>query len=114
MDAGMSSFEQLFFRICFSFVILLLFMLFRGNLLLTRRKDAPFFLAIGFTYALFALCGLSAIAFGTPIPVSVSLVYTQPIFTALISQATGKEKVSRAKTAIIILGVFGAFFWFLV
>jgi DME family drug/metabolite transporter len=108
-DTGMSSFEQLLLRICFSFVILLVFMLFKDNIRLTAVSDAPFFLVIGFTYALFALCGLSALAFGTPIPVSVALVYTQPIFTALISQATGKERVSRDKTAIIFLGVIGAF-----
>jgi len=41
--------------------------------------------------------------------VAVALVYTQPLFTAVISQLTGKEKVSEAKAAVILLGVVGVF-----
>jgi len=108
-DTGTSSFEQLFFRLGFGLLILLVIMLYRRKLHLVERKDVPFFLAIGFTYALFTLSGLSAIAFGTPIPVAVALVYTQPLFTAVISQLTGKEKVSGAKAAVILLGVVGVF-----
>jgi len=84
-------------------------MLFRRKLQFTQRRDVPFFVAIGFTYALFTLSGLSAIVFGTPIPVAVALVYTQPVFTAVISQLTGKEVMSAAKAAVIFLGVVGAF-----
>jgi len=109
-DTGMSSFEQLFFRLVFSFLILTLAMLFRRRLLLTKKKDVPFFATIGFTYAFFALSGLSAIAFGTPIAVSVALVYTQPIFTAVIAFSTRKEKVTVVNAAVVVLGVAGAFF----
>jgi len=108
-NLGMSSFEQLFFRLGFGFLILFAVMLARRRLHLVKRKVLPFFMVIGCTYALFGLSGLSAIAFGTPIPVSVALVYTQPIFTAVISQATGKEKVSGSKTAVVLFGVAGAF-----
>lgn len=105
---GVSTFEQLSFRLGFGFLILLSLMLYRGKLRFIKRKHVLFFLRMGFVYALFTLSGLSAIAFGTPIPVAVSLVYTQPIFTAVISQLTGKEKVSTSKTAVILLGVIGA------
>jgi len=108
-DMGMSSFEQLFFRLGFGVLILFLIMLVRRRVRFAKRKDVRFFFAIGFTYALFALSGLSAVAFGIPIPVAVSLVYTQPVFTAAISQLTRKEKVSVARAAVILLGVFGAF-----
>jgi len=107
-DTGVSSFEQLFFRLGFGFLILLFIMTLRRKLHFTRRKNVPFFAAIGLTYALFTLSGLSAIAFGTPIPVAVALVYTQPIFTAAISRLTRKEKVSAAKTAVILLSIVGA------
>jgi len=107
--SGMSSFEQLLFRLSFALLILAIVMLPRRRLLLTKRKDVPFFVGIGFTYALFALSGLSAIAFDTPIAVSVALVYTQPIFTALISFVTGKEKATWIRIGIVLLGVFGAF-----
>jgi len=108
-NTGMSSFEQLFFRLGLGVLILLFVMLYRRKLRFTERKDVPFFAAIGLTYALFTLSGLSAIAFGTPIPVAVALVYTQPIFTAVISQLTGRERISTPKTMIILLGVVGAF-----
>jgi len=104
----MSTFEQLFFRLGFGFLILLFMMLYRHRLGFIKRRNLPFFLSLGFIYALFTLSGLSAIAYDTPIPVAVSLVYTQPIFTAVISQLTGKEKVSRTKTAVIFVGVVGA------
>jgi drug/metabolite transporter (DMT)-like permease len=106
---GMSSFEQLFFRLLLGLVILLAIMLFTKHVGIVKRKHLAFFAAIGFTYALFALSGLSAIAFDTPIPVSVALVYTQPVFTAVISQATGKERVTMVKASVIFVGVLGAF-----
>ncbi len=105
----MSSFEQLFFRLVFSILILLSMTVYKRRLSLAKWNDVPFFVAIGFTYAFFALSGLSAIAFGTPIAVSVALVYTQPIFTALISFTTRKERVSIANAAVVLLGVVGAF-----
>jgi len=108
-NTGMSTFEQLFFRLGFGFLILLFITLYGRKLHFAERKDVRFFASIGLTYALFTLSGLSAIAFGTPIPVAVALVYTQPIFTAVISQLTGKERVSGAKTVVILIGVIGAF-----
>lgn len=108
-NTGMSSFEQLFLRLGFGSAILFVVMRVRSRLHLVKRRDVPFFMAVGCTYALFGLSGLSAIAFGTPIPVSVALVYTQPIFTAVISQVTGKEKVSGGKTVVVLFGVVGAF-----
>jgi len=108
-NTGMSTFEQLIFRLGFGFLILLFITLYRRRLHFPGRKDVTFFISIGLTYALFTLSGLSAIAFGTPIPVAVALVYTQPIFTAVISRLAGKEKVSVAKAAMILLGVVGAF-----
>jgi len=108
-NTGMSTFEQLFFRLGFGFFIILLMMTYRRKLRFVKRKNVPFFLAIGFIYAMFTLSGLSAIAYDTPIPVSVALVYTQPLFTAAISQLTRREKLSPAKTGVIFLGVIGAF-----
>jgi len=108
-NTGMSSFEQLFFRLIFSIFILLSMTAYKRRLSLAKWNAVPFFVAIGFTYAFFALSGLSAIAFGTPIAVSVALVYTQPIFTALISFATRKERVSIANAAVVLVGVMGAF-----
>jgi drug/metabolite transporter (DMT)-like permease len=106
---GTSSFEQLFFCLLFSLLILLSTAVYGRRLRFAAMNDFPFFAAIGSTYAFFALSGLSAIAFGTPIAVSVALVYTQPIFTTVISFATGQEKPAPANVMVVLLGVVGAF-----
>ncbi len=107
--SGMSSFEQLFFRLNFGLLILFFILLLKRECRFIRAKDTPFFVAIGFIYSIFTLSGMSSIAFGTPIAVAVALIYTQPIFTAIISYMTGKEKVTPLRLGIIFLGVSGAF-----
>lgn len=109
-NSGMSSFEQLSFRLGFGLLILLIILLSRKEFRFFGWKDAPFFVAIASIYSLFTISGMSSIAFGTPIAVAVALIYTQPIFTAIISHATGKEKITGLKLAAILLGVSGVFF----
>lgn len=108
-NMGMSSFEQLFFRLIFSLLILLSVLVYGRRIGLVSKNEIPFFAAIGSTYAFFALSGLSAIAFGTPIAVSVALIYTQPIFTTVISFVTRQEKPTAINVVIVPLGVLGAF-----
>jgi drug/metabolite transporter (DMT)-like permease len=105
----MSSFEQLFFRLVFSLLILFSTLAYSRRLRFAAKNSVPFFAAIGGAYAFFALSGLSAIAFGTPIAVSVALIYTQPIFTTVISFVTGQEKPTAANVITVFLGVLGAF-----
>ena len=108
-DTGMSSLEQLFLRLCFSVVTLFVVLLVKKRVHFIRRRDVPFFTAFGLVYSLFAFSGLSSIAFGTPIPVSIALVYTQPLFTAVIAWLTKKEKITVARLGVVLLGVLGAF-----
>jgi drug/metabolite transporter (DMT)-like permease len=108
-NMGMSSFEQLFFRLVFSLLILLSVLMYGRRIGLVSKNEIPFFAAIGSTYAFFALSGLSAIAFGTPIAVSVALIYTQPIFTTVISFVTRQEKPTVINVVVVLLGVLGAF-----
>lgn len=108
-DTGMSSLEQLLFRLSFGLAILAVLMLGKRRFRRIQRKDVSFFVVMGVVYSLFTLSGLSALAFKTPITVVSALVYTQPIFTAIISQLTGKEKVTKTKVGIILVGFSGAF-----
>ncbi len=109
-NSGMSSFEQLFFRLSFGGLIVLAILFWRKESWSFRRKDVRFFVAIGSIYSLFTLSGMSSIAFGTPIAVAVALIYTQPLFTAIISFATGKEEITWLRLGVIFLGVSGVFF----
>jgi len=97
------------FRLSFGLPMLALFMLFKRKLRLIRIEDFSFFALLGVVYSLFVLSGVSAIAFGASITVVTSLIYTQPVFTAVISQLTGKEKITAAKAGVIFVGVLGAF-----
>lgn len=108
-NLGMSSFEQLFFRLLFSLLILLSVLAYGRRIGPVSKNEIPFFVAIGSTYAFFALSGLSAIAFGTPIAVTVALIYTQPIFTTVISFVTRQEKPAVVNVVVVLLGVLGAF-----
>lgn len=108
-DTGMSSLEQLLFRLCFSVVTLFVVLLIKKRFCFVHRRDVPFFTAFGLLYSLFAFSGLSSIAFGTPIAVSIALVYTQPIFTAMIAWLTGKEKITPVRLGVVLMGVLGVF-----
>ncbi len=108
-NSGMSSFEQLFFRLSFGLLILFFILLLKRRTRLLLRKDVPFFVAIGLIYSMFTLSGMSSVAFGAPITVAVALIYTQPIFTAIISHATGEEKITASRLGVILVGVSGVY-----
>jgi len=109
LKTGMSSLEQLLIRLSFGLALLMLFMVFKGRFRLIQRKDVSFFIPLGVVYSVFTLSGLSALAFEALITVVSALVYTQPMFTAAISQVTGKERVTASKVGVILVGVLGAF-----
>lgn len=108
-QSGMSSFEQLFFRLCFGILLLYILLLPKKRVRFPEGKDIVFFVSIGFVYSMFALMGLSSVAYDVPIAVAVALIYTQPIFTAILSHVTGKEKATPFRTGVILIGVAGAF-----
>jgi len=108
-DTGMSSLEQLLLRLSFGLVILFLLTMYKKKFRFIHRRDVCFFALIGLVYSLFTLSGLSSLAFGAPIAMVAALVYTQPIFTAIISGLTGEEKITSTKVGVIFIGVLGVF-----
>ncbi|MBS7616890.1 EamA family transporter [Candidatus Bathyarchaeota archaeon] len=106
-ESGVSSFEQVFFRLSFSLLLMLIIL--KGKPRLPCKRDLSHFALIGFFFALLVSLGLTAVAFGTPIAVVSGLVNTQPIFTAIFAFITSKEKPSIKKSIFILAGVIGAF-----
>lgn len=107
-NSGLSSLEQVFFRITLSLPLMLI--VFRDKTIISVKKsDVPFFASIGLVFTLFLLSALSSLVFGAPITVAVALIYTQPIFTALISRIVGGEKIRPVKGLLILAGTAGAF-----
>lgn len=105
-DSGISSLQQVFSRITFSFP--LIFLLIAGKVKL-ERIDILHFMLRGLVFSAFLLSALSSIAFGCPVPVTVALIYTQPFFTAILSFLSKREKKSIKKFVIVIIGMIGAF-----
>jgi drug/metabolite transporter (DMT)-like permease len=106
-QGGMSSLEQVTFRL--SFALLLLFLILKGRIDLAKKKDLPYFITTGFVFSVFLLFALTAIAFQSSVPVTSALIYTQPIFTTVIAYLARKEKVTIPKILIIVLGILGVF-----
>ena len=104
--AGVSSLQQVFFRI--TMALPLIFVLIRGKFKL-KREDLQYFAISGLIFSCFLLSALSSIVFGCPIAVSTALIYTQPFFTAILAALSGQEQMTPWKLMAILMGVVGVF-----
>ena len=105
-DAGISSLQQVFFRITLALPVI--FALIRGKFKL-KREDVQYFALVGLIFSCFLFSALSSIVFGCPIAVTTSLIYTQPFFTAILATVSGKERMTLRKIAAMTMGVVGVF-----
>ncbi|HVP40325.1 MAG TPA: DMT family transporter [Candidatus Krumholzibacteriaceae bacterium] len=106
-QGGISSLEQVIFRL--TLALLFLFLILKGKVVLPQKRDLPYFIALGLVLSLFLLFALTAIAFHSPVPVTSALVYTQPIFTTIIAYLAGRERFHPVKVLVILIGVVGVF-----
>jgi drug/metabolite transporter (DMT)-like permease len=104
-NVGVSSLQQVFFRVTLALPLILL--LIKGKFKL-EKKDLPYFILIGFVFSVFLFSALSSIVFGCPIAVSIALIYTQPFFTAVLAALSKREKITVEKAVIIAVGMIGA------
>lgn len=105
-NAGVSSLQQVFFRI--TLALPLIFLLIRGRFKL-EKGDIPYFALVGMVFSVFLLSALSAIVFGCPVAVTTALIYTQPFFTLVLSALSRKERITMKKLAMVAVGIFGVF-----
>jgi len=103
-NAGVSSLQQVFFRVTLALPLILL--LIKGRFKL-EKKDLPYFIVTGLVFSIFLFSALSSIVFGCPIAVSVALIYTQPFFTAILAVISRREKMTPKKLMIIAIGIVG-------
>ncbi len=106
-NAGMSSLEQVLLRLVLA--LLLTALVFRKEVRFAPKAEWGYFLLIGGAFSLFLLCALTSLALGGSIIVTIALIYTQPVFTALFATVTGQEKLSLVKGLVIATGTLGAF-----
>ncbi|CAM3983391.1 EamA family transporter [Alkalicoccus chagannorensis] len=109
--AGFSPWEVVGIRLTFSAVLLwALLFVFDRSLLRIRVKDIGFFIGTGiisiafFNYFFFTVIETASIS------LAVVLLYTGPVFVALISRFTFQEAFTRKKGAALILMLLGCGF----
>jgi drug/metabolite transporter (DMT)-like permease len=105
-NSGVSSLQQVFFRIALA--LPLIFILIKGKFKL-QKKDLPYFTLIGFIFSAFLFSALSSIVLGCPVAVATALIYTQPFFTAILAAVSKREKITKKKSVIIGSGLVGVF-----
>ncbi|PTL39764.1 EamA family transporter [Alkalicoccus saliphilus] len=107
-ESGFTAWEVVGIRLSFSALLLLLFLLiFQRGLLYVKLRDIPFFIGTGiisiafFNYFFFTVIETASIS------LAVVLLYTGPVFVALISRFTFKEPFTARKGGALILMLAG-------
>jgi len=106
-NLGLSVIQISLFGALFTLAILLPFVLFRKKLKL-KKEMIPFFILFGLVTALSALFQYGSILLGTPVAAAILLIYTQPIWTAVINRFWLKESFNHRKLLAVILVFIGA------
>ncbi|OGI14742.1 hypothetical protein A3K63_02595 [Candidatus Micrarchaeota archaeon RBG_16_49_10] len=73
-----------------------------------ERKTAGLFVLMGLVIAFVVLAQYGSVIVGTPVAVTVLLLYTQPVWTIIFSKVFLKERISKMKlvaTAIVLAGM---------
>ncbi|HJH28610.1 MAG TPA: hypothetical protein C5S51_02800 [Methanosarcinaceae archaeon] len=105
-----SSYQQVFFRITISILILLVIILLveGSKLLKIRKSDILKFNLFGFFLTMAYFTYLSSISLGVSASEAVFLTYTQPFFVILLSKIILKEKITTVKLMAATLSIVGA------
>lgn len=74
-----------------------------------RPKDLLAFVAIGGVLLGLFLTYIGSLSIGTPAATAVLLLYSQPIFSVVLSRILLHERITRARSAALFLGIAGVF-----
>jgi len=92
---GLSLYQIVILTALFTFLLLPL--LIWKKELRPKREMLPLFVAFGLIDAIAVLSETISVILGTPVAVAVLLLYTQPLWTIIISKTFMKEKIRRRK-----------------
>lgn len=110
-EAGFTPWEVVGIRLSFAAVLLLVFLLlFKRELLYVKLKDLPFFIGTGIISIAFFNYFFFTVIESASISLAVVLLYTGPVFVALISRFTFGEPFTARKSAALILMLIGCAF----
>lgn len=105
---GLDPFTIAFFRASIAGIFYLLWILKKDkSLLKTNRKDIIFFAIYGMAVLGFAFTGYNIAVSRIPIAIATVLLFTNPIWVAIINRIWFKEKIGLKKASAIALTIFG-------
>ncbi|MEM2899294.1 MAG: DMT family transporter [Thermoplasmata archaeon] len=104
---GISSLEQMFLKVSLGCLYTLIILLLTGKFRIAKKEDLGIFTIFALSFSLFIFTALSTIALGTPIAVATALIYTQPVYTALIAHFSKEESIDLPKGAVMCLAIVG-------
>lgn len=105
-----SSFEQVFFRLTISILILLCIMLTfeKYELFRLKKSDIHIFIWFGFFVTMSHLTYLSSLSLEIAASQAVFLTYTQPFFVIILSKFILNERITLTRFLSAILSIVGA------
>lgn len=110
-EAGFTPWEVVGIRLSFSAGLLLIFLLlFKRPLLYVKLRDLPFFIGTGIISIAFFNYFFFTVIESASISLAVVLLYTGPVFVAVISRFTFGEPFTRRKAAALVLMLLGCIF----
>lgn len=109
--SGFTPWEVVGIRLSFAAVLLFIFLLlFKRELLYVKLRDLPFFIGTGIISIAFFNYFFFTVIESASISLAVVLLYTGPVFVALISRFTFGEPFTLRKVAALVLMLIGCAF----
>lgn len=110
-QVGFSSFQIVTVRLSSAALMLILYVYFKDkSRLKIKLKDWPYFVGTGiFSFVFFNWCYFTAIK-ETSLSMAVILLYTAPVFVAILSRIVFKEQFTHRKLLSLILTFIGIIF----
>jgi drug/metabolite transporter (DMT)-like permease len=106
-DQGVSSFQQAFFRSFLALPFILLIARLSSVSICISKSQLPFYATLGVVMAGVGFFENTAIALGTPVAMVVLLLYTQPVWTALLGRLMFHESINTLKKSALIMAFWG-------
>jgi drug/metabolite transporter (DMT)-like permease len=107
-NLGLSLFEIAIIPYALSIIILFPFMLFFKRFRIKRKHILILFL-YGIVTSLLSLAEFGGVFLGVPVAIAVLLIYTQPLWTIILSIIFLKEKINKFTAIACILVIIGVF-----
>jgi drug/metabolite transporter (DMT)-like permease len=104
-NLGLSLFETSLYPLLFSLTLFVPIVIIKKELF--ARREIKIFLVYGLIQALLQIFQMGSVNLGTPVAIVAFLLYTQPIYTAVLGKFMLSEKISKRKILAIFVTIVG-------